>query len=92
MSSPVEAGDRLLLRHGDLIPADARLISREALVDYSFVTGESEPVAREAGAYLYAGGRQLGGAIEVETVKPVCQGYLASLGTRGLPQKTRRRS
>jgi len=77
--SLVEAGDRLLLRHGDLIPADARLISREALVDYSFVTGESEPVAREAGAYLYAGGQQLGGAIEVETIKPVSQSYLASL-------------
>jgi Cu+-exporting ATPase len=87
--SGVQAGDRLLLRHGDLIPADARLISPQALVDYSFVTGESEPVAREAGAYLYAGGQQLGGAIEVETLKAVSQGYLASLWNQEAFRKKR---
>jgi Cu+-exporting ATPase len=43
------------------------------------VTGESEPVARAAGSHLFAGGRQVGGAIEVETVKPVAQSYLATL-------------
>ncbi len=89
--SGVRAGDRLLLRHGELIPADARLISRQALVDYSFVTGESEPVAAEAGAYLYAGGRQLGGAIELETVKPVSQSYLASLWNQEAFRKKRGR-
>jgi len=87
--SGVQAGDRLLLRNGDLIPADARLLSPEALVDYSFVTGESEPAAREAGAYLYAGGQQLGGAIEVETLKPVSQGYLASLWNQEAFRKKR---
>jgi Cu+-exporting ATPase len=87
--SGVQAGDRLCLLNGDLIPADARLISPQALVDYSFVTGESEPVARQAGAYLYAGGRQLGGAIEVETVKPVSQGYLASLWSQEAFRKKR---
>jgi Cu+-exporting ATPase len=87
--SGVQAGDRLLLRNGDLIPADARLISPEALVDYSFVTGESEPVAREAGAYLYAGGQQISGAIEVETLKPVSQGYLTSLWNQEAFRKKR---
>jgi Cu+-exporting ATPase len=87
--SGVQTGDRLLLRNGDLIPADARLISPQAIVDYSFVTGESEPVAREAGAYLYAGGRQIGGAIEVETLKPVSQGYLASLWNQEAFRKKR---
>lgn len=72
-------GDRVRLRHGELIPADARLLSGPALIDYSFVTGESDPVPREAGEYLYAGGQQVGGAIELETVKPVSQSYLASL-------------
>ena len=87
--SGVRVGDRLLLRNGELIPADARLISREALVDYSFVTGESEPAAREAGAYLYAGGQQLGGTIEIETVKPVSQGYLTSLWNQEAFRKKR---
>jgi Cu+-exporting ATPase len=72
-------GDRLVLRNGELIPADARLVSGPALIDYSFVTGESEPVAKAPGDYLYAGGHQVGGAIAVETVKPVSQSYLTSL-------------
>ena len=77
--SSLRTGDRLLLRHGELLPADARLISGEACLDYSFVTGESEPVAHAAGSHLYAGGRQVGGLIEVETLKPVEQSRLAAL-------------
>ncbi len=75
----VGIGDRLLIRHGELVPADARLLRGEALIDYSFVTGEADPVSRSAGELLYAGGRQSGGAIEVVTVKPVSQSYLTSL-------------
>jgi Cu+-exporting ATPase len=72
-------GDRLVVRNGELIPADAKLVSGLALIDYSFVTGESEPVEKKADDYLYAGGRQMGGAIEVEMVKAVSQSYLTSL-------------
>jgi Cu+-exporting ATPase len=77
--SNVAVGDRLVLRNGELIPADARLLSGSALLDYSFVTGECEAVLKRAGDYLYAGGQQVGGGIEVETVKPVSQSYLTSL-------------
>ena len=77
--SELAVGDRLLIRHGELVPADARLIGGDALIDYSFVTGESEPVPRRAGEHLYAGGRQVSGAIEVETVRPVSESYLTSL-------------
>ncbi len=72
-------GDRLIIRNGELIPADSKLVEGAALIDYSFVTGESEPVEKDAGNYLYAGGRQMGGAIEVEMVKAVSQSYLTSL-------------
>jgi P-type Cu+ transporter len=50
-----------------------------ACLDYSFVTGESEPVEKHLDDYLYAGGRQIGGAVEIEIVKPVSQSYLTSL-------------
>ena len=69
----------LVIRNGELIPSDSRLISGPATIDYSFVTGESEPVEKGTGDHIYAGGRQIGGAIEVETVKDVSQGYLTSL-------------
>ncbi len=77
--SQLRVGDRLVLRHGELIPADARLVSGGAVVDYSFVTGESAPVEKCAGEHLFAGGRQAGGTIEIQTVKEVSQSYLTSL-------------
>lgn len=77
--SQLRVGDRLCIRNGELIPADARLVRGEGRLDYSFVTGESQPVTRSEGEHLYAGGRQVGAAIEVELLKPVSESYLASL-------------
>lgn len=75
----IETGDRILIRNEELIPMDAVLLSGEATIDYSFVTGEAEPVHRKSGDKLYAGGRQKGGLIEVEALKPVKQSYLTEL-------------
>ena len=77
--STLQVGDKLLLRNGELIPADGRLLSGPAFIDYSFVTGEAETVPKAPGDYLYAGGRQTGGTIEIETVKAVSQSHLMSL-------------
>lgn len=86
----LKVGDRLFVRNGELIPADSKLISGAALIDYSFVTGESEPVTKAPGEYLYAGGQQVGGGIELETVKAVSQGYLTSLWNHDVFGKERR--
>lgn len=85
----LEVGDRLRIRNGELIPADARLVGGEALIDYSFVTGESEPVRRQLGELLYAGGSQAAGAIEIEITKPVSRGYLTSLWNQEVFRKDR---
>lgn len=77
--SALTVGDHLLLRHGELIPADARIVSGEGVIDYSFVTGESEPVEKHAGELVYAGGQQTGGVLEIQMTKPVSQSYLTSL-------------
>ncbi len=87
--SNLRVGDRLVLRNGELIPADARLVNGQAFIDYSFVTGEAEPVAKQPGDYLYAGGQQVGGAIEVETLKAVSQSYLTSLWSHDAFRKQR---
>jgi len=77
--SALAVGDRLRLRQGELIPADSRVVRGNALIDYSFVTGESNPVRRGEGELVYAGGRQVGGVMEFEVIKPVSQSYLTSL-------------
>ncbi|MFT5890289.1 MAG: Cu+-exporting ATPase [Dokdonia sp.] len=71
--------DRILIRNNELLPVDAILIKGHALIDYSFVTGEAAPVTKQSGDYLYAGGRQQAGPIEVEVLKPVEQSYLTQL-------------
>ena len=46
-------GDIILLRTGDLVPADARLLKSESLaVDESSLTGESVPAEKDANAQL----------------------------------------
>ncbi len=85
-------GDRVHVRNGELIPADSRLISGPALIDYSFVTGEAVAVGRQPGEHLYAGGRQTGATIEVETMKPVSQSYLTSLWDQDAFRKSRDRT
>jgi Cu+-exporting ATPase len=72
-------GHRMLIRHNEIIPADAILLKGDALIDFSFVTGESVPVKKTLGEVIYAGGRQTGEAIELEVVKPVYQSYLTQL-------------
>lgn len=75
----IKIGDRLWIRNGELVPADAILMKGDAWMDMSFVTGESEPVHKVLGEIIYAGGRQTTEAIELEVIKPVSQSYLTGL-------------
>ncbi len=75
----LKVGDRILVRNNEIIPADAILLNGHASVDFSFVTGESKPVEKVLGEVVYAGGRQMGEAIELEVVKAVSQSYLTKL-------------
>lgn len=74
--------DTILIHHGDLIPADGILTRGKALIDYSFVTGESMPVEKEMGEIIYAGGKQLGANMELLVIREVTQSYLTQLWNR----------
>ena len=77
--SKLEVGSKIIVRNQELIPADAILLKGQAMIDYSFVTGESNSVPKEIGATIYAGGRQVGSAIEMETIRDVSHSYLTQL-------------
>ncbi len=72
-------GDRVIIRNEEMIPADALLIQGNATVDYSFVSGENTPVAKNIGDTIFAGGKQIGGAIQLEIIKEVSQSYITQL-------------
>lgn len=78
----LEEGDNIIIRNNELIPADSILKSDYALIDNSFVTGESELIRFNRGEYIYAGGKQSGSKIELEVQKPVSQSYLTQLWNR----------
>ena len=75
----LKINDRILIRNQELIPADAVLLRGDGRIDYSFVTGEAQPLKKVSGDLIYAGGRQIGSTIELEIVKDVSQSYLTQL-------------
>ena len=75
----LEKGDTILVRNRELIPADSILEKGEGSIDYSFVTGESFPVLKAEGDFVFAGGRQTGAALILKVEKAVEQSYLTRL-------------
>lgn len=56
----VSVGETIIIRNEEIIPCDSILVSETAKIDYSFVTGESVPIYKDKGDYIYAGGKLLG--------------------------------
>ncbi|HEX5502946.1 MAG TPA: heavy metal translocating P-type ATPase [Thermomicrobiales bacterium] len=59
-------GDRVRVPPGARVPADGVVLAGESGVDEAPITGESAPVAKEAGAGVYAGSINGDGALTVE--------------------------
>ncbi len=72
-------GDEVVVHHKELIPCDALLESSAASIDYSFVTGESEPIVVNPGDQVFAGGRNHGAKINVRLMRKIDMSYLTSL-------------
>ncbi len=75
----IKVDDTLIIRNKELIPADSELAEGDGRIDYSFVTGESSPVVKKTGDFIYAGGRQMGGIIKIKVKKEVNQSHLTKL-------------
>ena len=53
--SDVQEGDCVVIRTGSMIPLDGKVVSGEAMVNQSSMTGESMPVPKRPGSPVYAG-------------------------------------
>jgi P-type Cu+ transporter len=73
------AGDTIIVKNQEIIPADGVILRGLARIDYAFVTGEAEAVRKQSGDKVFAGGRQMGEAIEIALTKRVNQSYLTQL-------------
>jgi Cu+-exporting ATPase len=77
--SELKPGDEIIIHHREIIPADSVLVAGNARIDYSFVTGEAEPIKVSIGEPIQAGGRQTGAAITLVVKTPVEQSRLTRL-------------
>jgi heavy metal translocating P-type ATPase len=62
-------GDRLLIRQGDVVPVDGRILSATAFLDLSALTGESMPARRAKGDEALSGSTNAGDAFDLEAMR-----------------------
>jgi Cd2+/Zn2+-exporting ATPase len=86
----VAVGARFVVRPGERIALDGRVVAGESEVDQAPITGESSPVAKRPGDELYAGTVNGFGALDVEATKPAGQTALAKILRRVDEARARR--
>jgi len=77
--SQLETGDRVLVRPGERIPADGKVVAGHSAVNESMLTGESQPVERAEGDEVIGGAINGEGALTVEVSKTGADTYLSQV-------------
>ncbi len=88
----VQAGDVLLIKPGDTLPADGEVLDGRTSVNESLLTGESQPIAKAAGDTVIAGTVNLASPVFMRVTQTGEQTKLASivrLLDRALAEKPR---
>lgn len=75
----VEAGDRLLVRQGEVIAVDGTLTAERAVLDESALTGESVPVTHVRGAALRSGTVNAADAFEMTATAAAAESTFAGI-------------
>ena len=79
---PVESlrpGERLLIKEGEVIPVDGLVLSAEAVLDESALTGESLPVSHKRGARVRSGPVNAGPPFELRVLATVAESTYAGV-------------
>src|SRR6478752_994641 len=67
-AAALKAGDRLLVRPGERVPADGVVVSGHSEIDESLVTGETARRPLAAGETIYAGSMNFSGALTLKVL------------------------
>jgi len=67
--SEIKEGEIIYLRHLEIVPVDGYLSKGAGSIDYSFITGESQPIQVKPGELVYAGGRVNDASMELLAIK-----------------------
>lgn len=72
-------GDRILVKNGEQIPVDGKVLKGSFSVDESMLTGEGEPVFKNESDSVYSGSILLEGSCEVEMTKNINESALSKI-------------
>ena len=75
----LSADDEILLRKGDRVPADCRLVSETASVDAKSMTGEAYLKELSAGDEILSGCVNAGGAVRARVIRPAAESAAAKI-------------
>ncbi|MDZ7313117.1 MAG: heavy metal translocating P-type ATPase, partial [candidate division KSB1 bacterium] len=75
----LQAGDHFIVKAGEKIPADGRIVDGRAIVDESLLTGESKPIEKRSGDMITGSTMLLNGFLEAEVLRIGEQTVLASI-------------
>jgi heavy metal translocating P-type ATPase len=75
----VAVDELVLIRAGEVIPVDGMVISEEAIVDESALTGEPLPVTVHRGGSVRSGTAATGSSFEVRALRPAAESAYAAL-------------
>ncbi|MHB8838748.1 MAG: heavy metal translocating P-type ATPase, partial [Gemmatimonadaceae bacterium] len=78
-ASDIAVGDRLLVRPGEMLPADGIVVSGRSHLDVSRLTGEAPPDLVQAGSDVRSGAVNLEGAIIVRATRPASESLYARI-------------
>ncbi len=75
----IAKGDRILVRHGEVVPIDGHVVEGEGVLDVSALTGEPVPVRREAGGEVLSGSTSIGDPFDVVADRPAAESTYANI-------------
>lgn len=75
----VKVGDTVVVRPGEVVPVDGRVVDGDSLVDEANITGESRPVAKSVDAPLMSGTVNGDAALTVQVTKTAADSQYQSI-------------
>ena len=78
-AATLRAGDIVLVKPGEAVPADSAIVEGETHIDLSLLTGESQPQARQTGAQIAGGAVNISQPVLLRVEKIAKDSTLASL-------------
>ena len=75
----VKVGDSLVVRAGEVVPVDGVVVSEEAVIDESSLTGEPLPVVHGRGARVRSGTANVGEVFELRALRSAAESAYAAV-------------